>query len=358
MLLSYTDNSPSNMGSVSRHNYTTNRADAPRLESRAQPTMPQSGNQLYEIMESLNKQFYRNCGPADYLFMRLSTLSVVGGATEAFRDILVEGVEFGGTNLQLTYTEQPDVTAPYSDNNREDTERDYFVRIESHHLKHLAIETLLRLYLGHIGVPLCPWVEMSKVTYDFKQRVEQQIISAESEELQGDIRQIMLGLPRSSESLTEEQRDRDLSKELAEVLCLFATDWLDEAKSYNATKHGLTAVPGAAEFSIGPQGEEPVSIASGDSLAHLVHSKWDRHTASRQWSRVTRWITIKYAVTTVVLVRSMIQALWSVARAQYGLTDKFRPLIWPASFSIDELRELKSGSTEISFSMFEEYKRY
>ena len=321
--------------------------------------MPQSSDPLYEIMDSLNKQFYRNCGPADYLFIRLSALCVVGGATEAFRDILSEGVEFGGNSLQLTHTEPlDDMTAPHSDNNREDTERDYFVRIESHHLKHLAIETLLRLFLGHINVPPCPWVEMSKVTYDFKQRVEQQIVNVESEELQADIRQIMLGLPRSSESLTEEQRNRDQSEELAGILRLFATDWLEEAKSYNATKHGLTAVPGAAEFSIGPQGEEQVSMASGDSLAHLVHTKWDRNTASRQWSRVTRWITIKYAITTVILVRFMIQALWSVARAQYGLTDRFRPLIWPSSFSIDELRELKSGSTELSWTIFEEYKRY
>ena len=320
--------------------------------------MRQSDDPLSEVMDQLNKQFYRDCGPAEYLFIRLSTLCVVGGAKDAFTDILAEGVEFGGTNLQLAYTEQPDEIVPPSSHSTEDTERDYFIRIESHHLKHLAIETLLRLFLGHINVPLCPWVEMSKVTYDFKKRVEAQIVNADREDLQADIRQIMLGLPRSGTVLNEEQRERDMSDILADVLCLFAADWLDEAKSYNATKHGLTAVPGAAEFSIGPQGEEQVNIASGDSLAHLVHSKWDKNTATRQWSSVTRWITISYAVTTVVLVRFMIQALWNVARARYGLTDSFRPLIWPPSFTIDELRKLKAGSTELSLSLFEEYKRY
>lgn len=329
-----------------------------RLESRELLVMSQSGESLYEIMDRLNRQFYRNCGPADYLFMRLSTLCVVGGATDAFRDILAEGVEFGGTNLRLSYPEQPDATVPPSDQSTDDTKKDYFVRIESHHLKHLAIETLLRLFLGHINVPPCPWVEMSKVTYDFKKQVETQIVNADPKDLQANIRQIMLGLPRSAKLLTEEQEGWDISDTLADVLRLFAADWLDEAKSYNATKHGLTAVPGAAEFSIGPQGEEPVNIASGDSLSHLVHSKWDRNTATRQWSSVTRWITINYAVTTVVLVRFMIQALWSVARAQYGLADSFKPLIWPSSFSIEELRELKAGSTEISLTVFEEYKRY
>ena len=312
--------------------------------------MLENSDPLDQTMDTLNREFYREYGPAEYLFMRLNLLCVVGGAFGPLKEIIAGGVEFETIRLKLPEADHSDVNSAQSD----DPIRDHFLRIEAHHLKHLAIETLLRLFLGHKGLPQCPWVEMSKVT-KFKDTVEHEIVDTDTDDLQADVRQIILGLPRSRESLTDTQRD--LSHNMAEILRMFAKDWLDEAKSYNATKHGLTAVPGAAEFSLGPQGGEQINIASGDSLVHLVHSTWSNN--ERQWSRTTRWITIEYAVTTVFIVHNMIESLWHVARARYGVSeDRNSVLWWPsASFSIDDLLRLRDGAAEISWSIFEEYRR-
>ena len=108
--------------------------------------------------DDLNRQFYQEDGPGEYLMMRFHALCVIGGAYEPFKDILTEGVEFAGTTLSLVgSTDDPD--APELEADR--TFQQHYLRIETHHLKHLAIETLLRLFLGHKDFPACPWFEIS-----------------------------------------------------------------------------------------------------------------------------------------------------------------------------------------------------
>ena len=124
--------------------------------------------------------------------------------------------------------------------------RQHFLRIETHHLKHLAIETLLRMFLGHRRFPACPWYEISKLTNPgkFKDIVRKSIVEAEPDDLQSAVLDVLLG--RSGDLTTATDSDLDTSDNLSGFLRSFATDWLNEAKSYNATKHGLTAIPGAA----------------------------------------------------------------------------------------------------------------
>lgn len=173
--------------------------------------MPPNDDPLDRTMDYLNKSFYREYGPAEYLFMRLNALCVVGGAFDAFKAIIVGGVEFGGARFKLPSDDPSDLDSVQAI----DPLKDHFVRFESHHLKHLAIETLLRLYLGHKGLPRCPWIEMSKVT-TFKDKVDDEIVNADPKDLQADVRQVILGQLRSEESLTEIQRD--LSHNMAEIL--------------------------------------------------------------------------------------------------------------------------------------------
>ena len=114
--------------------------------------------------DDLNRHFYHENGPGEFLLMRLHALCVIGGAYEPFKDILAEGVKFAGSTLSLVgSTDDPDSTEVESDR----AFQQHYIRIETHHLKHLAIEPLLRLFLGHKDSPECPWFEISK-EFDFR----------------------------------------------------------------------------------------------------------------------------------------------------------------------------------------------
>ena len=254
--------------------------------------------------DDLNQQFYQEDGPGEYQVMRLHALCVIGGAYEPFKDILSEGVEFAGTTLSLVgSTDGPDEPAIEADR----AFQQHYVRIETHHLKHLAIETLLRLFLGHKDSPECPWFEISKefMPGKFKEVVETNIANAEPETLQSSVAFVILG--HSGDLTTASEEILNYGANIARFLRLFASDWLEEAKSYNATKHGLTAIPGEANLSVGVAPDRMVEIAYGDRLAHLSTNRWIN--GRRDWAVTTRWIRKEQAVPSIYLTIQMLRAL-------------------------------------------------
>ena len=301
---------------------------------------------------SLNRAFYQEHGPSDFILMRLYALGVVGGSFDKFEEILADGIDFAKCQLQLRPSEDADPDEQQEQSN--EAFRQHFLRIETHHLKHLAIETLLRMYLGHKGFPACPWYEISSMTdfRKFKKAVRRSIVEAEPDDLQSGVLDVLLG--RSGNLTTATDSDLEISNNLAGFLRSFAAEWLDEAKSYNATKHGLTAVPGAAYMRIGTEGGEMVDVGYGDSLQHLSYGKWEDD--ERVWSVTTRWIRLEQAVGTIVIVMEMLTSLWSVARCRYGLSETYGTFrLSGSAFSIEKLREIESGSAiEMSREVFSE----
>ena len=303
--------------------------------------------------DNLNRQFYHEDGPGEFLLMRFHALCVIGGAYEPFKDILAEGVEFAGSTLSLVEsTDDLDSTGVESDR----AFQQHYLRIETHHLKHLAIETLVRLFLGHKDFPECPWFEISR-QFDFRKfkgSVETLIVNADHEALQSDIAFVILG--HSGDLTTASKEVLDYSSNLARFLRSFTSDWLQEAKSYNATKHGLTAIPGEANLSIGVSPKRMYEVAYGDRLAHLSTKGWI--DGRRDWAVTTRWIGKEQAVPSIYITIQMLRALWSVARVRYGLSDNSGPLELPSSdFTPERLREMEGTSTrELSMRAFTEFK--
>lgn len=298
--------------------------------------------------DALNRQFYQEHGPAEYILLRLNSLCLIGGAYEQFKSLLAKGIEFAQLGVSLDSVDETNEEIDESGS----TLREHFVRIEAHHLKHLAIETLIRLFLGHKNLPVCPWWEMSKETqfWSFKERVMNEIVEANDSSLQSDVAHVFLVLPGGLSAADKEQLD--VSHNLARFLRAFAADWLAEAKSYNATKHGLTAVPGSAEFEIGPTGEESIPLGYGDSLAHLTYGAWEQDR--RTWSLTTRWIRLDQAVHSVAIVHHMLVSLWSIARARYCNTGTYyRSTLSSSQFSVENLKEIEScPMIEASMNMF------
>ena len=300
--------------------------------------------------ESLNRSFYQENGPGDFILMRLYALCIIGGSYDRFKGILADGVDFAKCQIRWTPVEDDDPDGLLEQS--EEAFRQHFLRIETHHLKHLAIETLLRMFLGHRGFPACPWYEISSFTdfRKFKDAVRQFLVEAEQEDLQSAVLYVLLG--RSGDLTTASDSDLDASGNLAGFLRSFARDWLSEAKSYNATKHGLTAIPGAAHLRIGAEGGELVDIGYGDSLEHLSYVLGENN--ERVWSVTTRWIRLERAVGSIYIIGEMLKSLWSVARRRYGLSETygtFRPS--GSAFSIEDLREMDTGSAiEMSRPVF------
>ncbi|MCY3631065.1 MAG: hypothetical protein OXH29_00135 [bacterium] len=316
------------------------------------PSSDDQAEQGISVFQSLNSQFYREHGPGEYILLRLYSLCLVGGSYDTFKDAISKGIDFATLQMKPETVDDPDEETVKS----EEALRDHFVRIEAHHLKHLAIETLIRLFMGHKNVPRCPWLEISKETdfRAFKNKVRKQIVEADEGQLQTEVAKVFLGYSGELSSATDEQLD--VSQNLVQFLIAFAREWLEEAKSYNATKHGLTAVPGDAVFSIGSKEEEQTTLGYGDSLAHLSHKSWDGD--EREWSLTTRWIRLEQAVGTIAIVHQMILPLWSIARARYcGVTKYITSALSSSDFSVEKLREIEGcPMIEASMTVLAEYR--
>ena len=161
---------------------------------------------------------------------------------------------------------------------------------------------------------------------------------------------------RNIDTVSPEDRAHDVAENLAGFLVRFASAWLDEAKSYNATKHGLTAIPGAAAFRIASERGDFVQPDEDHSLTHLSYGEWI--DGRREWVIATRWVRLHEAVETIVISHYMMRALWSVARCRFGLAATLRSFdIDSSQFSAEMLdRAERSGVHEVAMPCFLEMK--
>ena len=144
----------------------------------------------------LNRQYYyQEEGPSDYIITRLHALALIGGKYNEFIQLVAEGLDFSGfqTKAREPMYLKNETTKDIKERNIRG--RDHFVRIEAHHLKHLAIETLLRLYLAHRHGFQCPWYEISRHTHfgKFKKLVRSQIIHGDRELLKTSAALVFMG---------------------------------------------------------------------------------------------------------------------------------------------------------------------
>ena len=310
---------------------------------------PHEASEAYDFRH-LNGQYYQEEGPDDYILGRLYALFAIGGSTDRFMDLLSPGVDFHGARISLQQAVGEDDEAAAREQNQRFV--DHYVRIEVHSLKHLAIETLLRLFLGHRDLPPCPWQKITRVTSakEFKRQVKSVIVDTDQEQLERDVGHVLFASDLAPDQYCDD--DREAAKNLAGFIRRFASSWLDEAKSYNSTKHGSTAIPGDAILDMGPVGEEQIRLGEGDSLAHLTFK--NENGTERHWSLTTRWIRPSEAIETIILVQHMLTPLWSIARYRYGFGEqavKFAPP--PDVFSPESLGSNEIGAlAEVSLPLF------
>ena len=110
----------------------------------------------------------------------------------------------------------------------------------------------------------------------------------------------------------------------------------DDVRLYNAAKHGLAILPGAANLAFGDQDSHYAVNASGPSVTHL---ETGRTTAGEQWMSKTTWVHPQMNLTLVSLMCRQIGNLWEVATARYVEPGTLN--IWP--MPVEHVRAVLRG---------------
>ncbi len=91
-----------------------------------------------------------------------------------------------------------------------------------------------------------------------------------------------LALGFSLENVVDEKMIR-VAENLSSFLKYFAQDWLGNARGYNSTKHGLTAISTHSEFTVNLPEEDELKLGFGDSLTFLDFDRGEAGELKVAW---------------------------------------------------------------------------
>ena len=280
-------------------------------------TRPEDIDLAFENSPRLNADFYRS-EPHVYIRHRLSNLMLVAAKDEELSRLLSEGVSFGLISTGPKGGE-PKV---YTESDRESALR--FVALEAEVLLHHATETLLRLFLAHAGVPLTPWLEMSRLRSfrEFKEIVNKRFLEDTPEDRESDVAEVFYG---SNDITNYDPRPSDDEwaesvRTIDRFLVRFASNLLSDARLYNAAKHGLAVKPGEYGLTLGDQ-ENPLIDRHGMALQYL-------EVVEGQWKRTVEWVETDASVIYIWIATDLMEQLWSVGRRRYTGEGAMEVKIW------------------------------
>ena len=138
------------------------------------------------------------------------------------------------------------------------------------------------------------------------------ILDPTSSEMSREVAQVCLGIPNFQDS--EEVTARVVDN-VTDFLKLFAREFEDRARSYNAWKHGLAVRPGAAVLNVSADGDEFMSVGFGDSLSFLEFESGD--SQKRKWRQATEWIRWRRTVLLTYFGSLMLESIWESAKKRY-----------------------------------------
>jgi hypothetical protein len=297
-----------------------------------------------ERLRELNERFY-SAEPADYFRTRLRALLVLAGRSDDFAALLRQGTEYAGVTVQLGEDGEVD---PES--------LGRYATTESQVVLHHAAEAVIRLYLAHLGRPDCPWLELSRATNfrEFKRRVADEIVELRrSGQLERSVAWVFLGRAEA-QSQEDDEKWADVCTNLASFLRVLAGRWLDDARLYNALKHGLAVIPGDAVFQLIGDDGDAVRMGEGTSIELLEPTQWDE--GRRQWQLTTKWLDVRESLGLIEVACMMIDSLWLVARHRYMGGPGEGELFYPLHFRPADLRSQVGAMRTFSLKLLEEQR--
>lgn len=254
----------------------------------------------------LNEQFY-SADPATYFRTRLRLLALAAGRSDDLDSLLIDGVEYEG----LQYRLDPDEDVA-EDPEAEKKARLAYLTTESQVLLHHAAEALIRLFLGHAELPICPWFECARLINFREFRDEASRLSKNLDQKTRDqISNVFIGEPEADLDHDEKRAGLEGTIRLIQIL---ANRLIQDKGIYNSAKHGMTVFPSEAYAIVKDNEGTPIVEGSGPSIAYL---EFEKRNGGIAWYEKTTWVSIQQAMHLTELATNQIHLLWGVARARY-----------------------------------------
>jgi hypothetical protein len=310
---------------------------------------PDPNDDVAARIKGLNVDFYR-LDPVNYFLFRLRNLLLAAGRGLELERMLIEGVEVGVFAMSV-----PEGSKVESLDEEQKDEQHAFVTLETEVLLHHVSETLLRLYLTHEHRPPCPWISLSRERSPrrFKNKVLGLVERLQTPEGEESLAQVLLGNTDRTvfgNSAPSDEEWTELIDNTRLWLSWFARYMLD-GDVYNAAKHGLGVYPRRTGVTVEIDGKE-LARASGPSLEFLQSVRLEGEQG-REWRRTTKWVHWDRLFGAIHIGCQLIDRLWTVARYQYGESERldltFRIFATPSALLRPDGMDLAKISHSLGF---------
>lgn len=301
----------------------------------------------------LNEEFYSGNTPSTYFRDRLTLLALRRAKPDALADAARDGILWGQLWIASDDESNADMPEGY-----EDAAQTRFIATESQVLFHHTAEALLRMLLAHEGSPECPWLRIAgqKNHRAFRIAVAELAKSSWQDERTDRVAEVLMGgVPEKPTPEWIEHRDNAIR-----LIRILAARLNDQSSLYNAAKHGLTMIGGAASIHLVPAAQNPdepefdpaapsaqiinergVVGANGINAVYLERE--GQAKTGYTWHHVTRWFSPEETALLTHVALILMDAIWAVAKVRYlkhAPPDRMR---WINGDVFDALGKIKRG---------------
>jgi hypothetical protein len=261
-----------------------------------------------------NQPFYSR-DPTSYFSQRLSMLALVGARRSDLEEMLAEGVRIGTIQLGASDDEEDDEPSALADHERPEFIADVVV------LFHHTVESMLRMYLAHLGRPDSPRLQIARMRTPgaFKSAVQDLIARVPDLDLLDEVADVCYGVAegrRITRRVDGQPLDLDFELELMletwNWFVYLAKMWLDEAALYNAAKHGFCIDAAASSgFWVG-DADDPALAVEGAAITYL-----DLDRTTSEWVERRTFVDVSRTMTLTFLAIRLARQVWSVGKTRY-----------------------------------------
>jgi hypothetical protein len=282
-----------------------------------------------DTLNVLNDRFF-GLEPWAYLHTRLIGLIALAGKPRALVKLFKEDITLG---RRLKICGPVTVPTPY--------EVQRFVAVDSEVLLHHAAEAVLRAHLAFASRPDAPWLEIAAHwrPREFKEKVRHRFRDrpAASEDLD-ETAILYLGRKQPPDGEASYEDWRRATMNIESFIREFATEWLEDAATYNSLKHGLVANPTEQSLLLEYYQGQPMPLAIEGMTLEVVEGE-GRSDRSIEWFMRTKWVDIERNLALVWIATRLLKAAWAIAGASYGRPVPDDAEVWyPVDFTPGQLR--------------------
>ncbi|OZS78496.1 hypothetical protein CF394_06995 [Tetzosporium hominis] len=269
---------------------------------------------------NLNKEFYDDYAK-EYFSTKLLLLSSILSKPDRFMDVLYDGEDIKVGALSF----KPD------ENDLAKSELEKYARLELATTYYHCIETFLRLFLAHVSIPACPWLEISRDTdfRKFKKTVadilEDKFKYADTQlTLEENLLYVFYGNYKA-----EFFSDHGITMEEAKDILMKWIKWAAKdfisVYDYNAFKHGLTVSTDTQGLTIGRADEKFKIEERGDALKFIAKKQKKERWV---WEKKYVFTPLDFRAVAIHIYSSLINNLLKVGRITYLKEEKLDNLLF------------------------------